>query len=120
MISDMVRNTLKGAACDLYLKKWDEMRIENDVISGIIKTEWTTHTVGTQSGILFRAQIDCEDGIDYKVNFLFHERDLERGANVIQQMAEQTDGVWVDSPIPIPCAELYKFENLRGPSRSIH
>ena len=28
MLSDEVRNLLKAAACDLYIKKWDSMHIE--------------------------------------------------------------------------------------------
>jgi len=120
MISDDVRNALKAAACDLHLKKWDEMRIENDIISGIIKTEWDTHMVGGRSGVLFRAQVDCEDGTDYMVNFLFHERDLERGAEIIRQMAEREGDDWQDSPVHFPVPALYEFYDLRGPSRRLH
>lgn len=119
-ISDEVRNALKAAACDLHLKKWDEMRIENDIISGIIKTEWKTYMVGGRSGVLFRAQIDCEDGTDYKINFLFHEDDLERGAEIIRQMEEGESDNWQDSPVRFPVPELYRFEDLRGPSRKVH
>lgn len=121
MISDDVRNALKFAACDLHFKKWDEMRIENNIISGIIKTEWKTFLVGTRSGVLFRAHIDCEDGTDYMVNFLFNEDDLERGAEIIREMEEERGSVYSrGAPAPIPCPELYRFEDLRGPSRSVH
>lgn len=120
MISDEVRNVLKAAACDLHLKRCDEMRIENDFVSGIIKTEWDTHIVGSRSGVLFRAQVDCEDGIDYQVNFLFHEKDLERGAEIIRQMEEHGDGDWIEDSTHIPCPELYRFHDLRGPSRRLH
>jgi hypothetical protein len=119
-ISDEVRNTLKAAACDLYLKKWDEMRLENDLVSGTIKTEWDTHMVGGRSGVLFRAQVDCEDGTDYKVNFLFNKKDLEQGAQIIRQMEEHEGGDWADAPARIPCPELYRFYDLRGPSRRLH
>jgi hypothetical protein len=48
--------------------------------------EWNTHSVGGRSGVLFRTQIDCEDGTDYMVNFLFSEEDLKRGAEIIKRM----------------------------------
>ncbi len=120
VISDEVRNTLKAAACDLHLKKWDEMHIENDIISGIIKTEWTTCSVGGRSGVLFRAQIDCEDGTDYKVNFLFSEDDLERGSEILRQVEEHAGGKWENIPTRVPVPELYRFYDLRGPSRRLH
>lgn len=120
MLSDEVCGALKSAACDLSLKKWDEMHIESDVISGIIKTEWNAHSVGGRSGILFRAQIDCDDGTDYKVNFLFNEDDLKRGAEIIRQMQEREGGSWLDCPVRIPVPELYRFYDLRGPSRRVH
>jgi hypothetical protein len=120
LLSDIVRNSLKVAACDLHLKKWGEMRIESDVISGVIKTEWNTHSVGGQSGVLFRAQIDCEDGTDYKVNFLFNEDDLKQGAEIIRQVAESEGSNWEDSPTRFPVPELYQFYDLRGPSRRLH
>lgn len=120
MVSDEVRNALISAACDLHLKKWDETRIENEIISGIIKTEWKTYVVGGRSGVLFRAQVDCEDGNDYQINFLFHEDDLKRGAEVIRQMEKERGEAWDDIPAPIPCSELYRFEDLRSPSRKVH
>lgn len=120
MISDEVRNALKVAACDLYISKWDEMRIEDDVISGVIKTKWDTHLVGGRSGVLFRARIDCADGTDYMVNFLFHEDDLERGAEIIRQMEERGGGTWRDAPSQIPCPELYQFQDLHVPRRRVH
>lgn len=120
MISDEVRNALKAAACDLHLKKWNEVRIENALISGVIKTEWDTHMVGGRSGVLFRAQIDCEDGTDYKINFLLHEDDLERGAEIIRQMEEREGGDWHSTPVQFPIPALYEFHDLRGPSRRLH
>lgn len=120
MISDDVRNALKVAACDLYLKGWDTMHIESDIISGIIETQWDTHSVGGRSGVLFRAQVDCEDGTDYKVNFLFHTDDLKRGSEIIREMHEREDGEWKESPTRIPCDALYRFYDLRGPSRRVH
>lgn len=121
MISNMVRNVLKAAACDLHVKKWDTMHIENDMVSGIITTNWDTHVVGGRSGVLFRAQIDCEDGPNYKVNFLFHEKDLERGAEIIREMEEREGGeVWGTTSARIPCEELYRFYDLRGPGRTVH
>lgn len=120
MLSDEVRNALKAAACDLALKKWDTMRIESDVISGIIKTNWDTHIVGGRSGVLFRAHIDCEDGTDYCINFLLQEDDLARGSDIIREMEKSEDGEWSRVSARIPCEALYHFENLRGPSRKLH
>lgn len=120
MISDQVRTALKVAACDLHLKKWDQMRLHSDVVEGIIETEWATHLVGAKSGILFRAQIDCEDGTDCKINFLLNEDDLTHGAEILRQMEERTGGVWQESSTRFPVPALYQFHDLRGPSRRVH
>lgn len=120
MISDHVRTALKAAACDLHLKKWDQMHLASDVVEGIIKTEWNTHVVGTKSGVLFRAQIDCEDGTDYKINFLLNEEDLKQGAEILRQMEERAGGAWESSSTRFPLPELYQFYDLRGPSRRMH
>jgi hypothetical protein len=113
MISDEVLEMLRLSACDLSLKKWDKMHIENDLVSGIITTHWNTYVVGSRSGVLFRAQIDCEDGTDFMVNFLFNEDDLARGAQIIKQMEEGEAGRWSDKPGRIPVPEMYEFYNLR-------
>lgn len=120
MLSDLVRNVLKAAACDLHRHGCDEMRIENDAVSGIIKTAWKTHSIEGRGGILFHAHIDCVDGSDYQVNFLFNQNDLELGADVIREMEERFGADWTTVPARIPIPELLQFENLRGPSRRVH
>ena len=120
MISDHVRTALKVAACDLHLKQWDQMHLTSDVVEGIIKTEWNTHVVGTKSGVLFRAQIDCENGTDYKINFLLNEEDLKHGAQILKEMEEGVGGHWESSSTRFPIPELYEFYDLRGPSRHAH
>lgn len=120
LLSDVVCTVLKAAACDLHLKKWDEMRLTNDLVEGIIKTEWKSYTVGSRSGVLFRAQVDSEDGNDYKVNFLLNKKDLERGAEIIRQMEERTGDGWEQASFRFPLPELYQFHDLRGPSRYVH
>ena len=119
MISDRVRTALKLAACDLHLKKWDQMHIVSDIVEGVIKTEWKTHLVGVRPGVLFRAQIDCEDGTDYKINFLLNEDDLEHGAKVLREMEERAGGDWQTSSTRFPVPELYQSYDLRGPSRRL-
>lgn len=120
MLSDEVRNLLKAAACDLYIKKWDSMHIENDVASGVIKTAWESHVVGGRSGVLFRARVDSKDGTDYQVNFLLSTEDLERGAEHIRTMREKESGAWEDAPGRVPCEALYQFERLSVPSKKRH
>jgi hypothetical protein len=120
IISDEVRNVLKAAACDLHLKRWDQMPLENDLLTGIIKTEWNTYRVGGRSGVLFRAQVDCEDGTDYRINFLFNERDLERGAEIIRHMKEGDESRWSENSVRIPIPELYQFYDLLGPGHRLH
>lgn len=120
MLPDNVCTALKVAACDLHLKKWDEIRLVNDIVEGILKTEWKTYVVGTRSGVLFRAHIDCENGTDYMVNFLLNERDLKKGAETLKQMEESAGGEWRESSTRFPIDELYQFYNLRGPSRQLH
>ncbi len=118
VLPDPVRTALRNAACDLYLKKWDRMHLRGDLLEGIIQTAWTTHLIGTRSGVLFRAHVDCEDGTDYMVNFLLHERDLERGADIIRQHEEGAAEEWHNAPGGFPVPELYEFHNLREPMRS--
>jgi len=112
MITDEVRSALKFAACDLHYKKWDSMRIVgNDACDGVIETQWMSYTVGARSGILFRAQISAESG-DYRVNFLFNGKDLERGAEVIREMEESEGAGWRTGEGKIPVPELYRFDDL--------
>ena len=111
MLDDDVRAALKMAACDLSLKKWDQMHIVNDVCDGLIKTAWDSHVVGARSGILFRAQVATEAG-DYRVNFLLSEDDLKRGADIIREFEERGAGVWGKSGSPFPCPALYEFYDL--------
>lgn len=118
-IDDSVRSALKLAACDLNLQKYDRMKIVSDVCDGIIETEWNTYTVGTRSGVLFRAEIDAPAG-SYKVNFLLHTADLERGAAILRDMEERGIGEWVRNEGKIPCDALYHFHDLQGPRRTLH
>lgn len=120
VISDEVRLALKVAACDLHLKKWGTMHLVSEVIEGIIKTERTTHLVGTRSGVLFRAQIDCEDGTDYKINFLLSEEDLKAGAKILRQLEEGVGGEWQETSTRFPVPELYEFYELRQQHRRLH
>lgn len=112
VLDEEVCDTLRIAACDLHLHRFDRMKITGGTCEGVIQTEWTTHVVGSRSGVLFRAQIFVEDG-DYFVNFLLHENDLTRGADVLRKMRENGDGAWVRIPGMIPVQELYEFKNLR-------
>lgn len=115
VIDNRVRNALKCAACELYLRKWEKMHILNDVIDGIITTVWSTHLVGTRSGVLFRTEFDSEGTQNYKVNFLMSEEDLGRGADLLKQF-EETPGGWESTPVRVPVEALYQFNDLR-PSR---
>ncbi len=117
MISDKVRTALKMAACDLNLKKWDQMHIVSDVCDGIIKTSWDTHTVGGRSGVLFCAQIGGEDTDGYKVNFLLGTDDLERGTAVLREMEEKGEEVWGTPKGNFDCPALYRFYDLHRTDR---
>ena len=116
LIADGVRNSLKAAACNLTLKKWDKMHIVNDHCTGRIQTAWTTHNVGGRSGVLFRAQVESDDG-EYLVNFLLSTEDLERGAEILRKMEEGGQGMWADGSGQIPCPELYEFYDLTESNR---
>lgn len=117
MIDDQTRATLKAAACNLHLKRIDRMVITSDVCGGIIQTNWDTHLVGERSGILFRCQVERDEG-DFFVNFLLNTRDLEAGAEVIREMEERGFGQWETAHEPFPVQELYQFYDLR--KRSLH
>jgi hypothetical protein len=102
---------LKAAACDLHLKQWDEMRMTgSDVCVGIVRTDWKSYTIGSRSGVLFKATLTEESG-DYQVNFLLSHKDLERGAEIFAEM-EENPGEWESHEGRIPLEELYRFEDL--------
>ncbi len=121
ILPEDVRVALMSAACRLYATKTDMMRIEDDLVSGVIKTDWKTHMVGTRSGVLFHAQVDCETGNDYGVNFLYHEDDLVRGTELIddEQYRGELEASAIKETSGLP-PELYRFSDLRGPSRRVH
>jgi len=119
IIDDNVRSALKMAACDLHLKGCDQMHIISDVCDGIIKTDWETHIIGMRSGVLFRSQIEGPNG-EYMVNFLLNSDDLRRGANILREMIDRGELIWVKHPEPIPCPALYNFVDLREASRRLN
>ena len=122
LITDEVRTVLKMAACDLHLKRWDRMHIISDMCAGLIQTKWETHSLGGASGVLFRAQVERDEG-DYQVNFLLNERDLKRGARFLREIEEEPAGNWEQIPqeFEVPIPELYRFYDLRaGGSRKMH
>lgn len=112
MIDDETRATLKAAACNLHLQSIDRMTISSDVCGGIIQTNWDKHSVGSRSGVLFRCQVEHDEG-DFFVNFLLHTRDLEAGAEIIREMEERGFDRWDESHEKFPVPELYKFYDLR-------
>jgi hypothetical protein len=113
LLSDQVCAELKKAACELYLKKRENMHMRGGLCEGVIQTEWETCVVAACRGIIFRTQFDW-DGGGCKVNFLLREEDLERGAEVIREMMEQVGSdKWATSPEPFPVPELYEFYDLR-------
>lgn len=114
LISEEVRLALKIAACDLYLRQWEKMRIVNDVCDGIIETDWRTFVVHTRSGFLFRARIENVTG-GYQVNFLFNQKDLERGSDVLRKKYEEDGVVWNQAGEPFPIEELYQFGDSQVP-----
>lgn len=111
MLAEEVRAALKMAACDLYLNRLERMRVATEVCSGYIETGWETHSVGARSGILFRTQIDCEQG-DYHVNFLLSVGDLERGAGRLRDRIERGEYAVGTSEERFPCEALYEFHDL--------
>lgn len=119
VITDHLRSSLKRAACELHLKRWDKMHIIEDGLNGVISTAWTSHMVGVRSGILFRTHFDAETAQDYKVNFLLSEDDLARGAEVIKEFYESAGVSWTEGDGSIPVPELYQFYDLRGSAKKL-
>lgn len=111
IISDAVRAALTVAACRLQLNRHDSSRISSEVCDGYIETAWDTQLVGTRSGVLFKAQLDCDEGT-YQVNFLLSEDDLESGAAELERMSLEDEGEWVQGDGQIPVPALYEFLNL--------
>ena len=116
MLSDDVRTALKIAACELHLKRAERMRIKSHVCEGFIETEWKTKVIGARSGVLFRCQIDSGGG-NYRVNFLFSEKDLRRGADIIREIDEEGDMPWRMSETSReshPVKELFDFCDIQA------
>lgn len=111
MISDEVRSALTVAACRLQLNRHDASRISSDVCDGYIETAWDTHLVGTRSGVLFKTQLDCDEGT-YEVNFLLSEDDLASGAAELERISLAGEGEWVQGDGKIPVPALYDFLDL--------
>lgn len=111
MIPDEIKRAFKMAACRLHREKRDQMLFKTEECSGVIKTDWETRSVATRSGVLFKAEVESEDG-SWQVNFLLHTRDLERGAERLHDEDVFKDGVWLTTPVEFPVEELYQFEDL--------
>jgi hypothetical protein len=113
MVPPDLTNILKACACVMRMEKLDRMPIIHDRCSGVMETNWNTHSVGARSGVLFKSAVDY-GGISTQVNFLFHERDLKAGAELLRRGGEVRPNEWwatysghLDNP------DLYKFGNLR-------
>ncbi len=118
LLSSEVSAALQVAACDLYFKRWDKMRIEGDVCVGTIETEWKTFSVSARTGILFRAKVETETG-GYKVNFLLAKKDLEKGANALRKKHDEESLMRREAAERFPVEELYQFDDPQPP-RSNH
>jgi hypothetical protein len=115
VLDDNICAALKRAACELSLSRRDTMLVSTVVCNGVIKTAWTTQSVGTRSGVLFRAQLESDKG-PFKVNFLLSEDDLKRGAELIKEIEEGRTGTyWGKSPGMLPVEALYDFYDLTEP-----
>ncbi len=110
ILDECVQLSLKVAACELHLEGFDQKLISNDVCTGLIKTTWSTHMLGTRAGILFKAQIDNEAG-EYFVNFLLSSEDLKTGGELIRKLKEEPVYM-VRGRGTVPVEDLYRFEDL--------
>ncbi len=110
ILDEQVKLSLKVAACELHLEGFDQKLISNDVCTGLIKTSWTSHMLGTRAGILFKAQIDSETG-EYLVNFLLSSEDLKTGGELIRKLRED-ELYFARGRGTVPVEELYHFEDL--------
>ena len=112
MLPDDVCAELRLFACKMQQGHASEMYMRGKHCSGPLKTDWDSFSVGSRSGILFRAHFDWKVG-ECQVNFLLGEDDLRAGARLIEEAMEKgSDGAWemIDGTIPVP--ELYKFLDL--------
>ena len=62
IVSDEIRLTLKAAACQLYAQKVERALIRSNHCGGIIQTEWKTATLGTRTGMVFKSQLEGDQG----------------------------------------------------------
>lgn len=119
LLPQEVIDGLRRAACTLYAKRFDQMHIDDELMRGSIETEWRSHLIGTRSGILFRARIDCTKGEDYRVNFLYSEDDLKRGAEcMLEEGIESGTPIFTTARLPVD--ELYEFPGPVNHSKRVH
>lgn len=111
ILSAEVRTALQIAACEAYVKgQLACIRFVCNVCSGIVESEWKEHTIGSHTGVFFKAQVETEEG-NYRVNFLFDPVFLEKGNDSIRQL-EESAGVWMARDGRLPLDEMYQFEDL--------
>jgi hypothetical protein len=121
IISDDVRAELTIVACAMSKGRVERQKVNGNYCGGVMTSEWSSHSIGGRSGILFRAQLDGHDGEDYKVNFLLSEDDLKRGVKKLEKRLKENDlgkGNWISGEGKIPIPELYDFYDLR--KRNVH
>ncbi|HYD93527.1 MAG TPA: hypothetical protein VEB18_03715 [Candidatus Paceibacterota bacterium] len=114
MIDDNVRCAIKMAACRLFLKKQEYLLFETDTCGGVIQTTWEHKRLFAVAGFLFRTEVTFEDYVDYKVNFLISEGDLQRGAKLLERNEEEGMDAYVGVNVPfrLPLADVYQFKDL--------
>ena len=111
LLQDDVRTVLKAASCTMHLDKLDRMVVTHDLCNAIVQTEWKVYSIGSRSGVLFRAHVEAQGG-ECQVNFLLHTKDLEAGAAFIRTL-EEKKVVWRRSLQDVPVPALYEFADLR-------
>lgn len=111
MLSEEIRTALQIAACHAYVRgRLACMRFTSSVCSGIVESEWKEHTIGSRTGVFFRAQIETDEG-NYRANFLFDPTFFETGEEAIRKL-EDSAGMWTPQGGRLPLDEMYQFDDL--------
>lgn len=118
IIDDAVRIALEVAVYKMHLDKWPATRFKVDTCDGYVENSGTTHTIAARTGVLFRAQIEDDDG-PYRINFLVSERDLKEGAKRLKNI-EKGDPGYGFGPIDSRIIPPDLFEFVQEVPRKLH
>jgi|GEM_PF-3881404 len=79
-ISTLVANTLMEKAVEMAHHRKTHLKLEGDVCTGILATEWKRGSMGTLYGVEFTAEVVTDSG-ETKITFLMNDFEIDPDGN---------------------------------------